>query len=98
MIAKFSGGLPVDPIARSKRGSLPRNESIDPGPSVGELCLVFLKHAATHYVKNGKPTSEVDILKSNPRGMFDAAVKEAMLQYTCSGDHVADQEFVFKLE
>ena len=41
---------------------------------------------------------EVEILKSNPPRLFDAAVKEAMLQYTCSGDHVADQEFVFKLE
>ena len=48
-------------------------------------------------IRGGKVV-EVEILKSNPRGLFDAAVKEAMLQYGCSGDHVADQEFVFKLE
>ena len=64
LIAKMAGGIEIDPVADSKRGSLPRNESDDPGPSVGELCLVFLKHAETHYVKNGKETSEVFILKS----------------------------------
>ena len=64
LIAQIGSGIPIDPIADSKRGSLPRNESDDPGPSVGELCLVFLRHAETHYVKNGKQTSEVHILKS----------------------------------
>jgi len=65
LIAKHAGGVPVDPIARSNRGSLPRNDcEQDPGPSVGELCLTFLRHAETHYVKNGKQTSEVHILKS----------------------------------
>jgi integrase len=64
LIAKLAGGVPIDPIADSKRGSLPRNESDDPGPSVGEICLVFLKHAETHYVKNGKRTSEYDCMKS----------------------------------
>ena len=48
----------------SNRGRLPRNESDDPGPSVGELCLAFLRHAETHYVKAGKQTSEVHILRS----------------------------------
>ena len=48
-------------------------------------------------IRGGK-VAEVEILKSNPRGLFDNAVKEAMMQYTCSGDHIADQEFVFKLE
>ena len=64
LIAKLGSGIPIDPIADSKRGRLPRNESDDPGPSVGELCLVFLRHAKTHYTKNGKQTSEVHILKS----------------------------------
>jgi hypothetical protein len=64
LIAKLAGGVPIDPIADSKRGSLPRKESDDPGPSVGEICLVFLKHAETHYVKNGKRTSEYDCMKS----------------------------------
>ena len=64
LIAQIGSGIQIDPIADSKRGRLPRNESDDPGPSVGELCLVFLRHAETHYVKDGKPTSEVHILKS----------------------------------
>jgi hypothetical protein len=64
LVKKLAGGLPIDPLADSKRGSLPRNESDDPGPSVGELCLAFLRHAETHYVKNGKPTSEYDVMKA----------------------------------
>lgn len=72
LIAAAAGGAPIDPIAGRKRGSrLPRNESADPGPSVGELCLSFLKHAETHYVKNGKQTSEVHILKSVIRPLND---------------------------
>ena len=63
LIANLAGGIPIDPIADSNRGRLPRNESDDPGPSVGELCLAFLRHAETHYVKNGKQTSEVSVLK-----------------------------------
>jgi periplasmic protein TonB len=47
-------------------------------------------------IKGGKVV-DVEIRSSVPRGLFDSAVKEAMMQYTCSGDHVADQEFVFKL-
>jgi len=48
-------------------------------------------------IRGGKVV-EVEILRANPRSLFDAAVREAMLQYTCSGDHVADQEFVFKVD
>jgi protein TonB len=48
-------------------------------------------------IRGGKVV-EVEILRANPRSLFDAAVREAMLQYTCSGDHLADQEFVFKVD
>ena len=48
-------------------------------------------------IKGGKVV-EVEIRSSNPRGLFDAAVKDAMMQYACTGDHVADQEFVFKVD
>jgi integrase len=61
LIAQLASGMPIDPIADSARGN---PAAADPGPSVGELCLVFLKHAEGHYVKNGKQTSEVHILKS----------------------------------
>ena len=52
-------------------------------------------------IKGGKVVA-VDILSSPARGVFDAAVRTAMMQYVCSGagdDEVkATQEFVFKLE
>ena len=65
LISKLAGGVPLDPIADSSRGRLPQNDSeADPGPTVGELCLVFLRHAETHYLKNGRQTSEVFTLKS----------------------------------
>ena len=62
LVGKLIGGQTIDPIARTKVGSTTCGH--DPGPSVGELCLVFLRHAETHYLKDGKQTSEVFILKS----------------------------------
>jgi len=64
IVGKLIGGQILDPIARTKVGSTTCGQSDDAGPSVGECCLVFLRHAETHYVKDGKPTSEVHILKS----------------------------------
>ena len=48
-------------------------------------------------IKGGKVV-EVEILSSQPRGLFDSAVREAMMQYGCVGDHVATQEFAFKVD
>ena len=51
-------------------------------------------------IKGGKVVA-VEILKSFPRGVFEAAVRTAMMQYGCqSGDEEikADQIFDFKLE
>ena len=42
LIAKLAGGIPIDPLADSNRGKVPRNESeVDSGPTVGEnqCCL-----------------------------------------------------------
>lgn len=64
IVGKLVSGQILDPIARTKTGSTTCVESDDPGPSVGMLCVIFLTHAETHYVKNGKQTSEVHILKS----------------------------------
>lgn len=65
LVGKLIGGQQIDPIARTKVGSTTCNlPEADPGPSVGELCIAFLRHAETHYVKNGKQTSEVHIVKS----------------------------------
>jgi hypothetical protein len=103
LIAKHAGGVPIDPIARSKRGSTTTKSDEDPGPSVSELCLVVLRHAETHYVKNGEPTSEIHILKSVTRplkelyGMLPAkdfgplcmkAVRTKMVESGwCPGNH-----------
>ena len=65
LVAKLAGGVTIDPLADSQRGKASRRDpEADPGPTVGELCLIFLRHAETHYVKNGVQTSEVHILKS----------------------------------
>lgn len=52
-------------------------------------------------IKGGKVTA-VDILSSTPKGLFDAAVRSAVLQYGCqsNGDQVvvAEQTFSFTAE
>ena len=52
-------------------------------------------------IKGGKVIA-VDILSANPRGVFDSAVRAAMMQYGCAaaGDEEvkAVQDFDFKLE
>ncbi|HEU4622470.1 MAG TPA: TonB family protein [Burkholderiaceae bacterium] len=51
-------------------------------------------------IRGGRVTN-VEIVKSTPRGVFDAAVRTAMLQYQCdssSQDVIALQEFDFKIE
>ena len=49
----------------------------------------------------GNKVVNVDIVSSQPRGIFDAAVRTAMMQYTCqtSGDQevFAEQQFDFKI-
>jgi protein TonB len=50
-------------------------------------------------IRGGKVVA-VEILSSQPRGVFDAAVRNAMLQYGClSGDEEirAEQTFDFKI-
>ncbi len=69
LISKQAGSIPIDPLADSNSGSrLPRNDADpDPGPTVGELCLAFMRYAETHNVKNGEPTSHVDAVRSTIR-------------------------------
>lgn len=56
----ISGTVPVKP-ADADEEDIP---AVDQGVSVNEICLSFLTHAKTHYVKNGKPTSELYCFKS----------------------------------
>ena len=57
----------------------------------------FVKARAT--IRGGKVVS-VEILESRPRGLYDAAVRSAMSQYTCNHDQdtFADQEFNFTIK
>ncbi len=60
--------MSIDPLADSTRGRPPRDDSeADPGPTVGELCLAFLRYAETHYRKNGEPTSQLHVVKGTVR-------------------------------
>ena len=70
LIAKHAGGIRIDPFAKSNRGS---SSTIEPesGLTVNELVLAFMRHANGHYVKNGKPTSEIHCLKSASRPLVD---------------------------
>ena len=60
LISQYAGGLTVDPLAT-------KVPSADSGPSIAELILAFLRHAETHYVKNGQPTSEQHCIRSAGR-------------------------------
>lgn len=72
IVSSAVGGVPVDPISpRASRADPRGSREADPGPTVGEVCLVFLQHAKSHYVKNGKQTSEVHILRSVIRPLND---------------------------
>ncbi len=55
IVAKVISGRPVDPFV---------TKSADPeaGLTINELVLAFMRHAETHYTKDGKPTSELSVL------------------------------------
>ena len=65
LISQSVGGLSVDPLAN--RGTVPRNAEADSGLSVSELLLAFKRHADGYYLKDGKPTAEVDCFNSAMR-------------------------------
>ncbi len=68
LIAKFSAGVLIDPLATgSNRGTFRGTESDDPGPSIAELIVAFLAYAEGHYVKNGEPTSEQHCIRAAVR-------------------------------
>jgi hypothetical protein len=64
LIAQAAGGIAIDPL---KSGSSSTNgTSAHPasGLTINELVLAFMRHADGHYVKDGKPTSEIHCLKA----------------------------------
>ena len=65
-IAALASGVDVD-AAKLKAGA-----RIEPRAfTVNELCLAFMRHAATYYVKNDQPTDEIDCLKSAVRPLVE---------------------------
>ena len=68
LVAKVVRGQPIDPFAGSEVGSTTSPEA---SLTIHELVLAFLRHADSHYVKNGKPTSEIHCLKSATRPLID---------------------------
>lgn len=60
IVAKLVSGQAVQkPTAKRGQSSQP-----DPGMTVNELVVAYLSWADGHFVKNGKPTSEIHCLKS----------------------------------
>lgn len=57
LVANLAGGVQVDPFVNVKLGS---TTTIEPEADLttNELVLVFLRHADSHYVKNGKYGNE----------------------------------------
>lgn len=47
----------------SSQAPLPTPSPTAPACTVAELCLAYLRHASTYYVKNGKPTGEIACLR-----------------------------------
>lgn len=68
LVAKLLSGQPIDPFAGSKGVA---DESPEAGLTINELVLAFMRHAEGHYVKHGKPTSEIHCLKSATRPMIE---------------------------
>ena len=100
---------PTPPVAAAPAPPRPATMSIGvactrqvqpsmPVKAIREGITGTVKARAT--IKGGKVIA-VEILHSSPRGVFDAAVRTAMMQYGCqSGDEEikAEQTFDFKLE
>lgn len=55
IVARVVSGRPVDPFVQ-------KSASPDAGLTIHELVLAFMRHAETHYTKDGKPTSEISVL------------------------------------
>lgn len=68
IIAQHAGGQPVDPFAGTSDST---NQPPEAGLTINELVLAFMRHAEGHYVKNGKPTSEIHCLKSATRPLIE---------------------------
>lgn len=69
-------------------------------PEIAESENITGSVTARATINHGKVV-RVDILRSSPRGIFDQAVRDAMLHYRCQsnaeGEVVADQTFRFDL-
>jgi integrase len=63
VVKQQTSGVASDPVIQHGKD--------DTGPTVNELTNAFLTFAKQHYRKNGKPTAEVDCIKSAMRPLVD---------------------------
>lgn len=68
LVANAAGGIEIDPL---KSGSSSRNADPEPGLTINELVLAFMRYADVHYLKDGKPTSEIHCRKVATRPMVN---------------------------
>jgi len=68
IIAKYASGQALEPFSAARKAT---GCSAECGLTTNELVLAFMRHAAGHYVKNGKPTSEIHCLKSAARPLIE---------------------------
>lgn len=61
LLTKIVTGATLD-IDTAARRTRKKTSNDDGGLSINELCVLFLKHAEKHYRKDGKLTSEYDLL------------------------------------
>lgn len=66
LIARLASGVDVSAMKFGAGATIEAGEV-----TVNELCLAFMRHAATHYVKNGQETDEIDCFKSAIRPLVE---------------------------
>ena len=66
LIAKLASGVDID-AAKFKACARFEPRAF----SVNELCLAFMRHAESYFVKNGEPTDEIHCFRSAIRPLVD---------------------------
>lgn len=76
LIARTASGMDVD------TATLKASTTIEPGGyTVNELCLAFMRHAKSYYVKNGRQTEEVTCYVSAVRPLVDLYGHETVNEF-----------------
>jgi integrase len=73
-----TGDIPTELVSKDQRKQPTEHTS----PLVSELILAFMRHAATHYVKNGRPTAEVHCIRSAIRPLNELFGRTPVVEFT----------------